>query len=367
MSKTPSTAIVTTTIYVPKLLDAYANDAKKYKRDVLFVVVADKKTPAEAEAYCADLAKRSGFQMEYFTVKRQEEYLAKFPELKAHLPYNSIQRRNIGIIFAYEAGCEIITTIDDDNFLVTEDYIGSHGIGVEREVDVVTTNTNWINVCRLLNEKHGRTIFHRGFPLEKRTPDEKWTITKRKIAPVVNAGLWLGDPDVDAMERLYYLADPTDAIAMTEEQSISPGKSTWTTFNSQNTALARKVIPAYFLSPMVGRYDDIWAAYVVKHIADHLDDSIVYGKPLVKQERNPHNYWRDFDKERYGHALTLRFVESLATIELKGETYAECYGEIIDALPKMLASRKDIAEDEKPFLGGYIEGMRIWHDTFKNL
>ena len=41
-------------------------------------------------------------------------------------------------------------------------------------------------------------------------------------------------------------------------------------FNSQNTILARAVLPAYFLSPNVGRYDDIFASFMVKRIADHL-------------------------------------------------------------------------------------------------
>jgi hypothetical protein len=36
---------------------------------------------------------------------------------------------------------------------------------------------------------------------------------------------------------------------------------TWCPFNSQNTALHRDLIPAYVLSPLIGRMDDIWARY----------------------------------------------------------------------------------------------------------
>src|SRR5437016_364793 len=150
MSENSKTAIVTTTIYVPKLLDAYAEDTKRHGRNVLFVVIGDQKTPGDTAIYCTDLANRSGVAVEYFSVERQEEYLARHPRLKEHLPYNSIQRRNVGILFAYEAGCEVIATIDDDNFLITEDYIGAHGIGVERRCEVAATNTGWINVCSLL-------------------------------------------------------------------------------------------------------------------------------------------------------------------------------------------------------------------------
>jgi hypothetical protein len=187
---------------------------------------------------------------------------------------------------------------------------------------------------------------------------------KGPVAPVVNAGLWLGDPDVDALERLYHLADPTEAVALAAEVSIAPEIGTWTPFNSQNTALARRVIPAYFLSPVVGRYDDIWGSYVLKHICDHLREAVTFGRPLVKQERNPHNYWRDLDNERYGHALTLRFVETLATIPLAGKDYRACYAEITDALPRAMSARADLISPERVFVDGYFQSMRVWRDTF---
>lgn len=360
------TAIVTTTIYVPKLLSAYAKDAKAHGHDPLFVVIGDKKTPPEAERFCRELAKRSGFRVEYFSPERQDAYLKKFPALKKHLVWNSIQRRNVGILFAYEAGCETIITIDDDNFLVTKDFIGNHNVTDTKTCDLVSSTTRWINVCKLLKEKHGRTFYHRGFPLEKRLGKESWKTKRAHVRPVVNAGLWLGDPDVDAMERLYYLADPTDAVSYRGKKNIAAAKGTWTPFNSQNTAIRRDAIPAYFLSPYIGRYDDIWAAYILKHIADHLGDFIVFGKPIVRQKRNPHNYWKDLDQERYGQALTLRFVEALSSIALKKKNYTACYGEIITALPKILNEQR-LKQTEQQFVSKFIEGMRIWRDVFATL
>ncbi len=363
---TDRTALVTTTIFVPTLLDSYAQDARKYGRDIVFIVVGDKKTPPETATYCEDLAKRSGFPVEYFSPERQEEYLSRFPELREHIQWNCIMRRNIGILFAYESGCPWLATIDDDNFLATEDYLGGHGIGTEQEITEVTSSTGWINVCALLEEAHGRTFYHRGFPLEKRIP-EVWTESKKRAAPVASAGLWLGDPDVDALERLYHLTEPTDATKLLRADRVSPAPGTWTPFNSQNTALAREVIPAYFLSPKVGRYDDIWASYVVKKITDRLGGFIAYGQPMVRQERNPHNYWRDLDMERYGHALTLQFVETLASLPLSGTDYRTCYAELADALPAALLSNEKLKEDERAFIEGYATGMRIWRDVFATI
>ena len=61
----------------------------------------------------------------------------------------------------------------------------------------------------------------------------------------------------------------------------------------------------------MGRYDDIWAGYVVLAIADHMDQATMFGFPLVKQERNPHNYFKDHMVERVGLEHTETFCEWL--------------------------------------------------------
>jgi hypothetical protein len=95
---------------------------------------------------------------------------------------------------------------------------------------------------------------------------------------VVNAGLWLDDPDVDAITRLcndivateydaacaalcaaYRLPALTVLSRYTRDSSYVMANGTWCPFNSQNTALHRDLIPAYVLSPLIGRMDDIWA------------------------------------------------------------------------------------------------------------
>ena len=366
MEKKFDSAICTTTIYVPKLLDSYADDAVKHGHKVLFVVVGDKKTPPETEQYCADLQKRTGITVEYFSVERQEEYLKKFPDLRDHIPYNCVERRDIGLVYAYEMGCETIFTIDDDNLRVSDNYIGSAGIGVEQDVDVVSTPHGWINVGSELREKHGRTIYHRGLPVEVRNMDEHVTRTAKKVKPVATGGLWLGDPDVDAIERIYWTNDPTEAVEYVGKKQIALDMGTWSPFNSQNTAVRRDALPGYFLSPLVGRFSDIWGSYLFKHISDHLGEYITFGLPLVRQERNPHNYWRDFDQERYGLALNMRFVEALKKIKLTGKDYKSCFSEIADQFPAQFEGIK-LADDEKAFLEKYFEGVRVWKKTFENI
>ncbi len=363
---TPEAAIVTTTIYVPKLLDSYADDAKKHGRNILIVVIGDKKTPAETAGYCEALASRTGFRVEYFSVERQEEYLKKFPDLRDHIPYNCIERRDIGLVYAYEEGCGTIITIDDDNLRVTEDYVGASLLQNERECDVITSSSEWANVCTLLEERHGRRFYHRGFPMEKRNIVEMWKRESKKVRAAANAGLWLGDPDVDAIERLYWTNDPTDATEYLGEKQVALEKGTWSPFNSQNTSVRRDTLPAYFLSPLVGRFSDIWGSYCFKLISDHLGEYITYGEPIVKQERNPHNYWRDFDQERYGLALNMRFMEALSKVKLTGKDYKTCFAELTEQFPAAFEGIK-LADDEKAFLEKYFVGMKVWRDTFANI
>jgi len=98
---------------------------------------------------------------------------------------------------------------------------------------------------------------------------------------IVNAGLWLDDPDVDAITRLcndivttechsrpaFFFCNLHCLLVLmgrqryTRDSSYVMANGTWCPFNSQNTALHRDLIPAYVLSPLIGRMDDIWARF----------------------------------------------------------------------------------------------------------
>lgn len=359
-------ALITTTIHVPSLLDDYCRDAHEYGHDTVSIyVIGDKKTPAECATLCADLQKKYGYPVRYMSVDDQLAYLAPYADLRDHLPYNSIQRRNIGLLAAYKDGADVIITIDDDNFLAEPDFIGKHAVvGTEREVTLIASITGWYNVCELLEERRNLPFYHRGYPLGQRWKGANTTSSRASLRVVVNAGLWLEAPDIDALTWLDLPIESTRYIADTYPEGIALAPGTWSPFNSQNTALARDVIPAYFLSPHIGRYDDIWASYIVKRIADHRGDIIHFGHPLVRQKRNPHNYFKDFDNERMGMELTDAFVATLRDIPLAGQRYGECFGEIIEALTDRADS---IVADADPAYGAAFEqmlaGMRIWREA----
>ncbi len=359
-------AIVTTTINVPKLLENYIKNVKQYKHDCIFIIIGDKKTPPEAKPYCLKLQKKYNVELEYLDVDDQVEYLKRFPELGEHLVFNSIQRRNIGMLLAYEKNVDFIITIDDDNFFLSSDFVKHHTVGLEKKMEVISSSTGWLNVCDYLKEKKGRSFYHRGYPPEVRFLKENKKSKTSNVKIVVNAGFWLGEPDIDALTRLYYQNDPITATKYLRKSSFALAKDTWSPFNSQNTSIAREVIPAYFLSPYIGRYDDIWAAYVIKKIADYKDHYISFGTPIVNQDRNPHNFWKDLAKEDNGMMLTTVFTDMLKSIKLTKKDYLGCLREIADGLTKKLEKQK-ITPEHQAFLKKYFDGMYVWIKTFERL
>jgi hypothetical protein len=359
--------IVTTTIYVPAALEKYGQNARFFGHSGLnFVVIGDKKTPAETRTFCADLSSQY-YPCSYLGVEEQQIYLERFPALWNHLPFNSIQRRNIGLLKAWEDGADIIITIDDDNWMLNHDFLRLHSIvGQSLELPAFETSSGWFNVCSMLEEASGTPFYHRGFPRGERWK-ERETFTcvspiNRRVA--VNAGLWLDDPDIDAMTRLERpIVVRGMAPSAPSRFVLQPG--TWSPFNSQNTALMREVIPAYFLSPCIGRYDDIWPSYVVVRIAQHLGDVIAYGHPLLRQKRNEHALWTDLDNERVGMLLTDEFCAALRSLTLQGKTYHECYGEVAEKLPMLWRAGSTWTDAMLSARQGLLEGMAIWHSVFQ--
>src|SRR5712691_3586297 len=333
MAADPLFTLVTTTIAVPTLLADYARDALEHGRRLEQIVVAgDRKSPPESYDFCARLAAETGVPCRFLGVPEQERFLERWPELARFLPWNSIQRRNVALLWAWEGDADVVVTIDDDNFLAAPDYFGGHAhLGREVELETVSATGGWWNVCELLEEERGLPFYHRGFPLSERWRGGPAERERRRARPVVNGGLWLGDPDVDALTRLDLAPAATRSLA---PEPVALAAGTWSPFNSQNTALLREVLPAYFLFPFVGRYDDVWASYVVRRIADELGDVVTYGPPLVRQDRNAHDLWRDLDDERFGMTHTDAFLEGLRACEVTAGDYASAYAQIAEQLPE---------------------------------
>ena len=360
--------IVTTTINVPVLLEAYVSDAKEHGRLLDQVVVAgDRRTPLGTAEFCRALEAREGVPVRYLGPAEQERYLAPWPELASFIPWNSISRRIVALLVAHEGGSDVLVTLDDDNFLAEPDYLGHHAhLGEVVEVEGRRSRSGWWNVCELLNEEHGIPFYARGHPLS-----DRWTDAGRDVAvetvrgrAAVNAGLWLSEPDIDAITRLAFPIRVTGtAPGFRPRIACAPG--TWAPFNSQNTAIVRDALPAYLLFPHVGRFDDIWGSFVLRHAVDHLGGIVTYGSPLVRQDRNPHDLFRDFDDERLGLRETDVFLAALRACDAgPARTYGEAFAAIAAQFPAALAEACGAAGRDVSAFARVVEGLRLWADVF---
>lgn len=293
-------ALCTTTINVPHVLRLY----RACGPDVRMFVAHDSKTPAEAYELLKDVDAHISTGIDY-----------KCSEL---IGFNSIQRRNVAFLDALKWGAEVIVSIDDDNAPTSTNYFEQITDPLRRPFNgVVASGVNsWFDVGQLLVPKSS----HRGYPRQiKHAP---FYDSKAGSCVGVSAGICLGDPDVDATTRLT-LAPDVHQVSLLLEAGITVDPSTWTVFNSQNTAILRELVPAWGMIPFVGRMDDIYASLIVQRVMRDRSMSVRFGKPFVWQQRNDHNLVKDLRGEIDGYENVERLADVLDHIPLLGKSVVD--------------------------------------------
>ena len=208
--------------------------------------------------------------------------------------------------------------MDDDN-IPRKDWGENLLVGREVEIDLYEPSGVVFDPLSVTTHNH---LWHRGFPIQEipvKNSVRHLGKTKRKI--LVQADLWNGDPDIDAICRMQFKPDITFDASTFPLASNRVGP-----FNSQNTFVSPDWLGEYFLFPFVGRFIDIWTAYYVQaHGA-----TLVYGPPTVYQDRNVHDLTRDLAAEFVGYEHTLRLLDRLtedamAIFEFMPERAAQAY------------------------------------------
>ena len=371
-------AIVITTINVPIVIEQYIANFNKYgRKNVEFIIVGDLKTPLEVEAYIKRI-NSSDFPCIYLDVSEQERILRRVPEFAEFIPYNTVQRRNVGYLYAAERGADAIISIDDDNWPLDEfDFAGAHSIvGETMELDSEASSNGWYNSCSRLVSEPPRRFYHRGYPVSKRWQDENIQGGMQRGKVMVNIGLWLDDPDVDTITRM---EEPFTVTSVKEPKrcfAVAPG--TLLPFNSQNTAFHRDILPLMYLitlpsgcEPLRGnnnfRYDDIWMSFFAKLVIDHMGGLVVIGPPHVRQARNPHDYMLDLRKEILPMEMTNRLAELLPQIKLTETTYTGAYQELIEELRIKTAHGNLFDIEERRLIKDMLRGMRLWLEALNSI
>ncbi len=250
------------------------------------VVVGDRKTPED-------------YSLEKGTYLGPAEQEGIDKTLSDLIGWNSIQRRNFGFLVAHRMGAETVAVVDDDN-VPYEGWGSDLFVGTDVEANVFTTSLPAFDPIGATNHP---LLWHRGYPLPLLASREYERRSREVVRADVQADFWDGDPDIDAICRMQFAPDCKfePALFPIASNAISP-------FNSQNTFLTSNWLKDYFLFPHVGRMDDIWAAYYLQAKGAR----VVFGKPSVVQERNPHDPLVDMRREYPGYENNLAIVEAVA-------------------------------------------------------
>lgn len=290
--------IVTTTINYPTTATIKFCELLKTRPGFDFVIVGDTKTPH-------DEYRKLESKYENFKYLSPDEQDSLYPELSQIIGWKTIQRRNIGYVYAYQNGCDVLATVDDDNIPYDNwgenIYVGEEVSYDRYEPIGIHAELGSIKVFDPLSVTRDNYVWHRGYPiqyLQKRHEVEYRGKSTKRI--LVQANLWDGDPDIDAMARLTHkpCVRYDDVTGPYGSTSIAP-------FNSQNTFIAREAIPYYAVLPFVGRMDDIWGAYILQ---SHFPNCVVYDVATVYQDRNPQDLVTNLENEVIGYRNTLDFI-----------------------------------------------------------
>jgi hypothetical protein len=378
------TDVVVTTIFEPEWLAGYLDNMRQYARenDVVIRIIADKKTPPSVFEV-ARQAVKNGFKIDCPSLDEQESYIQRLGLPSGFIPWNTDNRRNIGFLRAWESGADVLVSIDDDNYcLPGSDFVGAHHVvgqtlGELENADYARDG-KWFNICSRLRAQVKDNYYARGFPYAARAPEHEATIaslhddvSQTKIA--VNAGLWLDDPDVDAMSRLVQGPRVTSA----DPRSVVLAPEVWSPVNTQNTALVRDAIPAYYYVRMgfpiqgmkIDRFGDILSGYFLQKCAKHLGHAIRFGDPIAEHRRSPHNLFKDLFHELAGRVVIEDMLPWLRELKLEGGNYREAYASLADAIYMQADRFNGFIWDDggREFLKETAECMRLWLHTIDRL
>jgi hypothetical protein len=265
-------AIIITSIFNP----TEAVMAFSKMPDYQFIVVGDKKTPADW--YCENV--------DFISV--DEQSFSGF-DIEKILPYNHYCRKMLGYLKAIQSGVDYIIDTDDDNIPKANWSFPEF----KNEFDCLKGIDGFVNIYQYYTEQH---IWPRGLPLKLIT--QKFNFENKIVTENCEVGIWQGladeDPDVDA---IYRLTDDTPCY-FSERAPIVLGKGTLCPFNTQNTIIRKELYALMYLPTYVTfRFTDILRGLVAQPIMWLYGFHLGFCNATVVQKRNPHDYFKDFLSE----------------------------------------------------------------------
>ncbi|GAB5471195.1 MAG: hypothetical protein Kilf2KO_42250 [Rhodospirillales bacterium] len=317
-------ACVMPTVYVPTVLRFYREIAP----DMEFFVVGDVQAPDEEIRAFLETVQPA----RYYSAEDQRALGYDSCEL---LAWRHPGRRSIGVLEAVKAGADIVVNADDDNTAIKHSYFEDYErlVGASFTGLQASSDTGWVDAAWFLQPP----VHHRGFPHQlwhPFSPPEVGSVVNARIG--VAAGLWLGDPDIDAVTRIVNRPACMTASPVTDSGFVV-NPTCYSPFNVQNMAFIRELLPAMVMLTPYGRYDDIWCSYIAERVMRDHDWAVHYGQPYVWQERlggRDKRLMKDLTDEVEGMKSTLEFTQRLDDMTLPGTSIIDDVAHLHEELAK---------------------------------
>jgi hypothetical protein len=294
-------------------------------------------------------------------INNYEKYSSIIPE-KCHA------ETSFGFLVAYEEGADVILELDDDCFRVSNSSL------IEEHLNsllsdggyIVSSSSKWYNAIENLVLNNDFIVFPRGHPYAPETRIERynWKKTNNRKC-ILNMGLWVGHPDLDALTILYNGGlDGRCSIKSIglKRDKVIVDNGTYFAICSMNTSFQRKIVPAFYQLYMkamgIDRFDDIWSGIFIKKIADHLGDRICLGKPPVYHDKRSRSTFRDLKAELEGMIMNEVLWKIIDSLELKGKDYFDCYLEMADGIERNIERFSE--KVHRDFISLQVEKMKLW-------
>lgn len=296
------------------------------------VVVGDKKTPKDWHLDNCD----------YLDPDKQLKLGYRIAEL---LPWNHYCRKNIGYLYAIQNGAKVIYETDDDNFLTGN----INFLPEECALNELNCSTSCANIYAYFGKPQ---VWPRGFPLEQIHHGRNFTLRQgiqHRIG--IEQGLVNKDPDVDA---IYRLTQPPE-VYFEKKNTCALSKNVFCPFNSQNTLFHQLAFWGLYIPATTAfRVCDIWRGYMVQRLLWDAGLSLCFTSPTAIQERNYHDFLKDFRDEQ---DLYLK-AGALVTFLSKWKNEAPILADRIRAMTYDMAVAGYYKENEKELMEAWLQDLK---------
>jgi reversibly glycosylated polypeptide/UDP-arabinopyranose mutase len=245
--------------------------------------------------------------------------------------------RNFGFLVSK---ARYIYTLDDDCRPISPDFnaLDRHLLNLKRNSTPYFFNT-------LYDPYHPGTDFVRGYPYSLR----------EGVPTVISHGLWLHAPDYDAPTQLLKIDERNERLV---DMTLTVPRGVLYPMCSMNVAFDRELIGPAFMQGLMGegmpwgRYDDMFAGWASKVVADHLGYGVKSGQPYIRHIKAS-NPFTNLMKEYKGLFWQEELVRFFSQVRLTGDDAASAYTDLSFQLERRFG-------ETHPYFSRLAEAMRVW-------